>query len=119
MTNNRLIIYHNPLCSKSRETLQILEDSNLSPDVVEYLEQPPTRQELKEVIEMLGIPARDLLRTSEQVYDDAELGDDTLTDDEIIEAICQHPKLMQRPIVISGTQAIIGRPPNRVLEILA
>ncbi|MCP4876323.1 MAG: arsenate reductase (glutaredoxin) [Gammaproteobacteria bacterium] len=119
MTNNRLIMYHNPLCSKSQETLQILENRNLSPDVVEYLVQPPTRQELKEVIEMLGIPARDLLRTNEQVYDDAELDDDTLTDDEIIEAICQHPKLMQRPIVISGTQAIIGRPPTRVLEILA
>ena len=119
MNKSRLIMYHNPNCSKSRETLQILEDNHQSPDIIEYLEHPPTAQELKDVIKMLGVSARDLLRTTEPVYRDADLDDDTLTDDEIIEAICEFPALLQRPIVISGTTAVIGRPPTRVLEIIA
>ena len=119
MNESRLVIYHNPNCSKSRETLQILEDNHQSPDIIEYLEQPPTPQELKDVIKMLGVSARDLLRTTEPVYRDADLDDDTLTDDEIIEAICEYPALLQRPIVISGARAVIGRPPTRVLEIIA
>jgi len=112
-------MYHNPSCSKSRETLQILEDNHMSPDIIEYLEQPPTAQELRDVINMLGVSARDLLRTSEPAYREADLDDDTLTDDEIIEAICKFPALLQRPIVISGDTAVIGRPPTRVLEIIA
>ena len=119
MNKSRLIIYHNPNCSKSRETLQLLEDNNQVPEIIEYLEQPPEPQELKEVINMLGVSARDLLRTTESVYREAALDDDTLTDDEIIEAICEYPALLQRPIVISGARAIIGRPPTRVLEIIA
>jgi arsenate reductase len=119
MNRSRLIIYHNPNCSKSRETLQILEDNHLSPDIIEYLEKPPTAQELKDVIKMLGVSARDLLRTTEPVYREADLDDTTLTDDEIIDAICEYPALLQRPIVISGTRAVIGRPPARVLEIVA
>ncbi len=119
MNESRLVIYHNPNCSKSRETLQILQDNHMSPDIIEYLKQPPTAQELKDVIKMLGVSARDLLRTTEQVYKDAALDDDTLTEDEIIEAICEFPALLQRPIVISGDTAVIGRPPTRVLEIIA
>lgn len=119
MSNARLVIYHNPNCSKSRETLQILENSNLSPTIVEYLENPPTPQELKKIIEMLGVPAGDLLRTTEQVYEDAKLDGEALSEDEIIAAICQHPALLQRPIVVSGDRAVIGRPPARVLEIIA
>ncbi len=119
MNTSRLVIYHNPNCSKSRETLQILEDNHLNPDIIEYLEQPPTPQELKDVIKMLGVSARDLLRTTEPVYKDTDLDDDTLTDAEIIEAICKYPALLQRPIVISGATAVIGRPPTRVLEIIA
>ena len=119
MNESRLVMYHNPNCSKSRETLQILEHNHMSPEVIEYLEQPPTAQELKDVIKMLGISARDLLRTTEPVYRDAGLDDDTLTEDEIIEAICEYPALLQRPIVISGSRAVIGRPPTRVLEIIA
>ena len=119
MSQDKLVIYHNPGCSKSRETLQILQDNNLSPEIVEYLDEPPTAQELTDIIAMLGIGARDLLRTTEQAYRDAELDDDSLSDDEIIEAICQYPTLLQRPIVVAGDKAIIGRPPIKVLDIIA
>ena len=119
MSNVRLVIYHNPGCSKSRETLQILENNDLSPTIVEYLDNPPTRQELKKIIEMLGISARDLLRTTEQIYEDAKLDSGALSEDEIITAICQHPTLIQRPIVVSGNRAVIGRPPARVLDLIA
>ena len=119
MSNVRLVIYHNPSCSKSRETLQILQDNDLSPTIVEYLDNPPTRQELTKIIEMLGISARDLLRTTEQIYEDAKLDREALSEDDIITAICQHPALLQRPIVVSGNRAVIGRPPARVLDIIA
>ena len=119
MSNDNLIIYHNPSCSKSRETLQILEDNQVELNIIEYLDQPPTQQELKQIIGMLGISARDLMRTTEQVYKDAELDDESLTEEEIIEAICEFPALLQRPIVVSGNKAVIGRPPEKVLEILA
>ena len=119
MKSDGLTIYHNPVCSKSRAALQILQDKNLSPEIINYLEVPPTPRQLKELIAMLGVPARDLLRTTEPVYQDAKLDDYALTDDEIIEAICAYPALLQRPIVISGGRAIIGRPPTRIMEILA
>jgi len=119
MSNDNLIIYHNPSCSKSRETLQILEDNQVELNIIEYLDQPPTRQELKQIIGMLGISARDLMRTTEQVYKDTELDDESLTEEEIIEAICEFPTLLQRPIVVWGDKAVIGRPPEKVLEILA
>jgi arsenate reductase len=118
MSNTRFVIYHNPRCSKSRETLQILEDNNLTPAVIEYLDEPPTQQELKTIIEMLGVSARDLLRTGEQIYQDAKLDNDELSEDEIIATICEHPILLQRPIVVSGERAVIGRPPTKVLEII-
>ena len=119
MSDARLTIYHNPSCSKSRETMQILHGKNLNPRVIEYLNDPPTQQELKTIIEMLGISARDLLRTTEPVYQEARLDDEALSEDEIITAICQHPLLLQRPIVVSGNRAVIGRPPTKVLEIIA
>jgi len=119
MSNVRLVIYHNPSCSKSRETLQILDNNNLSPTIVEYLDNPPTRQELKKIIAMLDISARELLRTTEQIYADAKLDREALSEDEIIAVICQHPELLQRPIVVAGERAVIGRPPARVLDIIA
>lgn len=119
MSQEKLVIYHNPRCSKSRETLQILQDNNVEPEIIEYLEQPPTAAELAAIITRLGIGARDLLRTTEKIYRDAGLDDSSLTEDEIIEAICEHPALLQRPIVVAGDKAIIGRPPARVLEIIA
>jgi arsenate reductase len=119
MRCNELIIYHNPGCSKSRETLQILQSNNQDPKIVEYLEEPPSRQELGTIIEMLGVSARDLLRTTEPTYQDAELDNPALTDDEILAAICQYPILLQRPIVVSGNRAVIGRPPENVLKLIA
>jgi arsenate reductase len=119
MSQNKAVIYHNPGCSKSRETLQILQDSNIEPEIIDYLETPPSAQELKRIIEMLGVPARDLLRRTEQVYMDANLDNGSLSDDDIINAIVEHPALLQRPIVICADKAIIGRPPTLVLEIIA
>ena len=119
MTTENTVIYHNPRCSKSRETLQILEEHHLQPEIIEYLEDPPTPQELKRLIAILGVSARELLRTTEPVYKEADLDDDSLDEDEIIEAICEYPELMQRPIVVCGNRAVIGRPPVRVLDIIA
>lgn len=119
MSQDKLVIYHNPNCSKSRETLQLLEQNNVTPEIIEYLEKPPTIAELTRIINLLGVSARDLLRTTEPVYKNAELDDDCLSDAEIIEAICEYPALLQRPIVVSGDRAILGRPPVKVLELIA
>ena len=119
MSKYKAVIYHNARCSKSREALQILSDHDIEPEIIDYLDDPPSPEELKRIIELLGVSARDLLRTTEPVYRDADLDDDSLSDDEIIEAICEYPALMQRPIFITGERAIIGRPPSRVLEIIA
>lgn len=118
MSQDKPVIYHNPRCSKSRETLQLLEDHACDPEIIEYLDDTPSAEELKRIIAMLGVEARDLLRTTESVYKDADLDDDSLSDDEIIEAICEYPELLQRPIVVFGGRAIIGRPPSRVLELI-
>ena len=117
MNPDKPVIYHNQRCSKSRETLQLLEDRECDPEIIEYLDEPPTAEELTRIIAMLGVSARDLLRTTEQVYKDADLDDDSLSDEEISEAICEDPALLQRPIVIHGNRAVIGRPPSKVLEI--
>ena len=117
MNLDNLTIYHNPGCSKSRETLQLLQQNDKIPEIIEYLQSPPSKEELIQIIKMLGITPRDLLRTTEQAYIDAKL-DDSVTNDLIIDAICKFPILLQRPIVVSGKRAIIGRPPSRVLEII-
>jgi arsenate reductase len=117
MNVDKLTIYHNPGCSKSRETLQLLLQNDKIPEIIEYLQTPPSREELMQIIKMLGIAPRDLLRTTEQAYIDAKL-DDSVTNDLIIDAICKFPILLQRPIVVSGKRAIVGRPPSRVLEII-
>ena len=119
MSGDKLVIYHNPSCSKSRQTLDILRQRERQPEIIEYLDNPPDREALKRIIRMLGIGARDLLRTTEPAYLDANLDDDTLDENEIIEAICAQPALLQRPIVVHGDRAVIGRPPEKVLEILA
>ena len=111
-------IYHNPRCSKSRQTLQLLQDNNVSPDIVEYLKAPLSYQQLSEIIDKLGITARDLLRTSEQDYKDMNLKNRDLSEDDLIKAMVEAPKLMQRPIVVNGAKAAIGRPPEDVLSIL-
>ena len=101
---------------------QIASRARIAPvtaEIIDYLEDPPSADELRRIIDLLGIPARELMRTTEDVYKEAELDDESLSDNEIIDAICEYPALLQRPIVISGNRAIIGRPPSRVLEIIA
>ena len=111
-------LYHNPRCSKSRQTLALLENSGVDFIVREYLSDPLSAAELNQVIAQLGVTARDLVRTSEDEYQSMQLDDSSRTDEELIEAIVQAPILMQRPIVVAGNQARIGRPPESVLEIL-
>ncbi|MEN1726822.1 MAG: arsenate reductase (glutaredoxin) [Pseudomonadota bacterium] len=111
-------LYHNSRCSKSRQTLALLEDRGLDIEVIRYLDTPPTAQELKRIIALLGISAHDLLRRGEAEYADLGLNADQ---DEVnlIDAMVAHPRLIQRPIVIANGQARIGRPPEDVLDILS
>lgn len=111
-------IYHNPRCSKSRETLALLEDKGLTPDVIKYLDTPPDAAELKKILKALGIGPRDLLRTGEAEYKTLNLANPDLSDTDLIDAMAAHPKLIQRPIVIHGKKAALGRPPAAVLDIL-
>ncbi|WP_417792294.1 arsenate reductase (glutaredoxin) [Stutzerimonas xanthomarina] len=113
-----LILYHNPRCSKSRNALELLEQRGLSPSVVRYLETPPSADELKQILARLGISPRQLLRSSEEDYKTLNLADPALTDEQIIDAMVAHPKLIERPILVAGDVAVIGRPPEKVLEIL-
>lgn len=111
-------IYHNPRCSKSRQTLQLLKDHGVEPMVIEYLKTPPDRAALERILKMLRIEPRDLMRKKEQEYKDNNLGDPNLTRDQLIDAMLAHPKLIERPIVIKNGKAALGRPPEQVLEIL-
>ncbi|WP_461520585.1 arsenate reductase (glutaredoxin) [Porticoccus sp.] len=111
-------IYHNPRCSKSRLTLALLEEQGINPDVILYLETPPDEKTLAEVLGKLGISARQLLRKGEDAYRENNLADDSLTEQQLISAMVAHPKLIERPIVVNGDKAAIGRPPELVLEIL-
>ncbi len=111
-------IYHNPRCSKSRQTMELLESHGIEPQIRLYLENPPSADEIQEVLNMLGISARDLIRSSEDEYKAAGLADRSLSEEALINAMAAHPKLIQRPIVIKGGKAALGRPPEQVLEIL-
>ena len=112
-------IYHNPRCSKSRQTLSLLEEASIQPDIVLYLDNPPSPDELKEILGQLGIQARELLRKGEQAYRDLNLADNNLTEDQLISAMCEQPKLIERPIVIKGQSAVLGRPPENVLALIS
>jgi len=113
-----LTLYHNPRCSKSRGALELLEARDLAPTVVRYLETPLDAPQLQRLLGKLGIGARQLLRTGEDEYKSLNLADSSLTEAQLIDAIATHPKLMERPILEAGDKAIIGRPPENVLEIL-
>ncbi|MHA6193548.1 arsenate reductase (glutaredoxin) [Pseudomonas wadenswilerensis] len=113
-----LTLYHNPRCSKSRGALELLEERGLNPHVVRYLETPPDAATLKALLGKLGIGARQLLRTGEDEYKDLDLANPALGDDQLIAAMVAHPKLIERPILVAGDKAVIGRPPEKVLEIL-
>lgn len=110
-------LYHNPRCSKSREALHLLEAKGETLEIIKYLENPPSYQELKQVIELLGIKPIDLVRKQEDIWKE-KFKDIKLTDEEIITAMVENPKLIERPIAINGTHAVIGRPPEKVLSIL-
>lgn len=111
-------ILHNPRCSKSRQTLNLLEEKGIEPDIIKYLDTPPSAEELKTILSKLGLSARDLLRKGEDEYKQLNLKDPKLSEDELIQAMVAHPKLIERPIVIHNNQAKIGRPPESVLDIL-
>jgi arsenate reductase len=111
-------IYHNPQCSKSRQTLKLLEERGVEPKIIEYLKEPPTEPELKHVLKLLGLKPRELLRKKEVEYKKAKLDKPDLSDAEIVRAMVKYPRLIERPIVVSGTKAALGRPPENVLKIL-
>ena len=112
-----LTIYHNPRCRKSRETLQLIEDSGELVEVIEYLKEVPSKKELTKLIEMLGIKPYDLLRRGEADFKDNFKGKD-LSDEEWIEAMIEYPKLIERPIVVREHKAVLGRPPENVQALL-
>jgi len=111
-------IWHNPRCSKSRETLALLEENGVSPEVYLYLTEAPNATEIKSILSKLDISARELLRSSEDAYKSQNLKDATLTESALISAMAAEPKLIQRPIVVNGEKAKIGRPPEQVLDII-
>ena len=111
-------LYHNARCSKSRSALELLQARGIEPELVHYLETPPSPAELRGLLAMLGTGARGLLRTGEPEYAELGLADPSLTEDALIAAMAAHPKLIERPVFVHGDRAVIGRPPERVLEIL-
>lgn len=114
---NAFTIYHNPKCTKSRATLELLKQSGVEPTVVEYLKTPPTAAELKAIVAKLGIKPEALVRKGEDLFKSKYAGK-TLTDAQWIEAMVKHPILIERPIVVSGSRAVIGRPPENVNALL-
>ncbi|MGB7802609.1 arsenate reductase (glutaredoxin) [Buttiauxella sp.] len=112
-------IYHNPRCSKSRETLSLLKANGVEPEVVLYLETPPDAETITSLLEQLGFgSARELMRQKEDLYKELNLADAMLSEEQLIQAMVEHPKLIERPIVLANGKARIGRPPESVLEIL-
>ncbi|QWF70640.1 arsenate reductase (glutaredoxin) [Methylomonas paludis] len=111
-------IYHNPRCSKSRDTLKLLEAHGIKPEIIEYLKIPFTAAELQEILHKLGMKPRELMRTKEPEYRENILDDESLSDDELIAAMIRMPKLIERPIVVLGDKAVVGRPPENVLKII-
>lgn len=115
---SEFVIYHNPRCSKSRETLTLLQKNGIDPVQRLYLQDTPDAETLKSVLAALQIPARDLLRTGESAFSELNLADEDLTEDELIAAMVSSPILIQRPIVIHGDRAVLGRPPENVLTLI-
>ncbi|PSU43811.1 arsenate reductase (glutaredoxin) [Photobacterium frigidiphilum] len=112
-------IYHNPRCSKSRQTLALIEEKGIAPTIVKYLDETPSENELKSLFTKLGYASvRDMMRTKEDIYKTLTLGENTITDEQLFTAMSQNPKLIERPIVVNGEKAAMGRPPESVLDIL-
>jgi len=111
-------IWHNPRCSKSRDSFKLLEEKGIDVEVVKYLEDVPTKEELTELLKMLSMTVRELMRTKEAVYKELNLKDES-SEEALIEAMVANPKLIERPIVIRGNKAVIGRPIEKVIELIS
>ena len=111
-------IYHNPRCGKSRQTLQLLQEQGIEPEIIEYLKTPPSAEELNDILQKLGIEPRELMRKNEAEYKVSGLNDETLDREALINGMVSHPILIERPIVVANDKAAIGRPPEAVLTIL-
>lgn len=116
--SDSVTIFHNPRCSKSRAAMELLTEKGIEADVVKYLDTPPDRNTLVEVLEMLGLEPRELMRKGEAEYKENNLADDSLTRDELIDAMVSFPKLIERPIVVKDGKAAIGRPIENIIDIL-
>ncbi len=112
-----MVIYHNPRCKKSRETLQILRDEGIEPEIVEYLKEPPSSEELQKLLSKLGMEVKDIIRKNEKAYKE-NFKDKELNEAEWLQVLSKNPKLIERPIVIKGEKAVLGRPPENVKELL-
>lgn len=111
-------IYHNPRCSKSRQTLELLQQQHIDTEVVEYLKTPPSREELESVLALLGLEPRQLMRQGESEYSELGLDNPALGREDLLNAMLAHPKLIERPIVVHNGKAVVGRPPENVLDII-
>ncbi len=114
---SKVTIWHNPRCSKSREALKLLEENGAEIEVFKYLNETITKEDIKHLLTLIGAKPKDIMRTKEAIYKELELKD-VEDEEKLIEAMVEHPKLIERPIVIKDNKAIIGRPPSKVLEIL-
>ena len=113
-----ITIYHNPRCSKSRQTLALLDEHGVSPEIVLYLDTPPTEAGLKGLLEKLVMAPRDLMRKGEDIYQEKGLDNASLSDEQLVAAMVAQPRLIERPIVVAGARAVLGRPPENVLALL-
>ena len=118
----KVVMWHNPRCSKSRQTLQLLQERGIEPEIVKYLETPPSADDIREAVELLGFSsARELMRRKEKEYKELGLADEGKSEDELIAAMTEHPRLIERPVVIvddaQGRRAALGRPPENVLAL--
>ena len=115
---NEYIIYHNPRCSKSRQTLQLLRDAGIEPTIVEYLKTPLAKDQLRNISQLLGLRPKDFVRKGESDFKDNDLSKSLEDDDKTIDAMLLFPKIIERPIVVSGGKAVIGRPPENVQKLI-
>ncbi|MDH5432845.1 MAG: arsenate reductase (glutaredoxin) [Gammaproteobacteria bacterium] len=113
-----VIIYHNPRCSKSRQTLEILNQNQIQTDIVEYLDSPPSAEELKQILSALDLKPVNIMRKNEAEYKEAGLDNASLSEEEQINLMVKFPKVIERPIVVKGDKAVIGRPPENVLDLI-
>ena len=115
---SKIIIYHNPRCSKSRDALKLLKEKNQDPEIFLYLQEILSQSKIRNLIKKLNIPVREILRKGEEEYKWNNLNDENISDEELINFMIKFPKIIERPIIIKGDKAIIGRPPENILKLL-